>query len=330
MKQANLGQLFVIGFTGASPSRPFLNFIKEEQIGGVIFFEVNCPSAEQTRLNIETIRGTMKLAPAFIAIDQEGGRVVRLRGIPAEYKAAGEYAKLGSVERFIEDYSRSAGYLESLGFNLNLAPVADLELNSDNKCTIGRCFGSRPEQAEPFIRASIQVAHSNGLLACLKHFPGLGASGIDPHLAVASADYDRTIWHQRERKPFAAGLDAGADMVMTTHLRLPALDNRIVTGSKLIVEDLLRGELGFDGPVITDDLSMSGADDLGTLGERTVAAFNAGHDLLLFGQQYEATMSAYDYFCDAVASGEVNPERVKQALERVSGLKYRLESSLSS
>lgn len=327
---SRLGQLFILGFTGPVPPGSFLQFIADEQIGGVIFFEANCPSAEQTRINIEAIKATMRLAPPFIAIDQEGGRVVRLRGRPAEIKAAGEYARIGSVEQYIEDYRRSVGYLDSLGFNLNLAPVADLELTHDNPCTVGRCFGSRPEIAAPFVVASVEVAHSSGLLSCLKHFPGLGASAIDPHVAVATASYDRTIWQQRERLPFAAGLKAGADLVMSTHLRLPALDSVIVTGSQRIITDLLRTDLGFDGPLITDDLSMSGADELGSLGERTVEACIAGHDLLLFGANHEASMAAYDYFCDAVSRREIPEERLRQALDRVAGLKFRLERSFTS
>lgn len=324
-----IGQLFIIGFPGTPPPAPFLSFVNEEKIGGVILFEENCPDASVARETLDTIRNNSRFAIPFLAIDQEGGRVVRLRGVPAEYRAAGDYAAKGDVEKFKEEYGRSAGFLDSLGFNLNLAPVADVLINSSNPCMVGRCFGDKPEIAARFVQASIQVSHANGLMSCLKHFPGLGASSIDPHQAVAYAEYDRTIWQQRERIPFAAGVLAGADLIMTTHVVVPKLDETMVTGSKSIVTDLIRNDLGFDGPVITDDLTMSGADELGSMGERTVAAFNAGHDILLFGRNYEAAMEAYDYFCDAVQRNEVEPARLHQSLERVAGLKYRLEQSFS-
>ncbi|MDZ4724089.1 MAG: glycoside hydrolase family 3 N-terminal domain-containing protein [candidate division Zixibacteria bacterium] len=323
-----LGQLFILGFPGAKPPDQFLSFISEEKIGGVILFEENCPGYQATLENIETIRRALQPDNPFIAIDQEGGRVCRLRGAPAEYQAAADYGQLGNVERFTEDYSRSAGYMESLGINLNFTPVADIFLNPANSCLAGRCFGDNPELVSRFVLASIQVSNANGLLSCAKHFPGLGDTGFDPHIATAESDYDQFVWNQREKVPFSVAIKAGVDLIMTTHLRLPKLDSKIVTGSSKIINTLLRGELDFDGPVITDDLTMAGADELGSFGERTVAAFQAGHDMLLYGRNYEASMEAFDYFVESVDRGEIDHARLRSSLQRVGGLKYKLERSL--
>jgi beta-N-acetylhexosaminidase len=322
------GKLFIVGFKGEKPSRPFLEFLREEKIGGVILFADNCATHQIARQNIERIRAAYSRFLPLIAIDQEGGRVCRLKGAPVEYRAAWEYGRLNNLERFYEEYSRAAVYLEALGVNLNLAPVCDIYVNPANTVLKDRCFGETAEHVAPFIQQSVQAARASGLLCCLKHFPGLGNAAIDPHLAVASAEYDEFVWKQRDKMTFEAGIAAGADLVMTTHIVLPQLDSKIVTGSEKIISGLLRGELGFDGPVITDDLCMQGASSLGDVGERAVAAFNAGHDLLLFGQDSDASMRAFDYFCDAGRRGEIDPKRVMASLDRIAGAKFRLGRSV--
>lgn len=326
-----LGQLFILGFPGERPSRAFLNFLAEEQIGGVILFAENCPTHLVARENIDAIRSVYRNDAPFIAVDQEGGRVCRLKGAPVEYRAASAYGKENNLEHFAEEYSRAAVYMAALGINMNLAPVADIDVNPANSCIKDRSFGSTPELVSRFVAKSVAVSKSHGLISCLKHFPGFGAAKNDPHEKVAIADYDLMLWSQREKMPFLAGIDAGADMIMTTHLRLPKIDKSIVTASPHIIQELIRGTLGFDGAVITDDLCMGGTHDLGDPGERAVAAFNAGHDILLFGQQCDASMQAFDYFVDACKRGEISADRIRTSLARVAGLKFKLgRSAISS
>jgi beta-N-acetylhexosaminidase len=322
-----IGQLFVMGFPGEAPPTPFLSFVSEENIGGVILFADNCATHQAARQTIEIVKHHMQRTPPFIAIDQEGGRVCRLKEAPVEYRAAAEYGK-GNVERFVEEYSRAAMYMDALGVNLNLAPVADIFLDADNSCLHDRCFSDDPATVARFVDAAVRVSRTYGLMSCLKHFPGLGAAVNDPHAQTAIAEYDEMTWQNREMLPFAAGVSAGADMIMTTHMLVPALDHTIVTGSEKILNDLVRNLLTFDGPIITDDLAMGGAAALGDIGERTVAAFNAGHDLLLFGQDYDASFRAYDYFVDAVKRGEITEARIRESLERVAGIKFKLGRSV--
>ncbi len=262
----SIGQLFVIGFKGATPPEPLLDFFREERIGGLILFEENCPTHAQVRENIEQVKSYLPDTPPFIAVDQEGGRVCRLRGAPAEFRPASSFASDDDVSLFKEIYSRSAVYLESLGINLNFAPVADLMLNEQNDWLKERSFGDNPSKVADFVRASVEVARESGLMSCLKHFPGLGASNIDPHNETSTADYDNIIWEQREKIPFEAGVRAGADMIMTTHMTIPSIDDKMVTVSEKIISDLARNELQFDGPIITDDLCMGGAEIIGSYG----------------------------------------------------------------
>ncbi len=319
-----IGQLFVLAFRSEEPPAPFLNFIEEEQIGGVVLFGENCRTYAVARENIRRINLRVSGIPPLIAIDQEGGPSCRLRGAPAEFKAPAAYGRQNDVEHFREDYSRAVVLLTSMGINLNLAPVADLFVNDRNTCLATRCFSDNPLRTAEFVRSSVAVAHSQGMLSCLKHFPGLGAAEIDPHEATATVDYDRLLWEQRERIPFAAGVEAGADLVMTTHLVARRIDSQIITASERVISDLLRDDLGFEGPVITDDLTMKGAEPLGDYGERAVAAFMAGHDLLLFCDDFEAGVEAFECFAGAVRAGDIPPERVRASLDRAAGIKLKL------
>ncbi|HWR83256.1 MAG TPA: glycoside hydrolase family 3 N-terminal domain-containing protein [Candidatus Deferrimicrobium sp.] len=323
--EEQIGQFFIVGFPGERPSRAFLKFIGDRHIGGVILFHENCRTHEIARENIRLLRSRFRATIPFIAVDQEGGRVCRLKGAPAEFRAAAEYGRANEREHFQEDYMRAAVFMESLGFNLNFAPVCDIFLNPSNLCLEGRCFGSDAERVVPFVEQAVSISRQAGLLSCLKHFPGLGAASGDPHHETPTADYDELVWDQQEMLPFVAGVKAGADMIMTTHLRVPRIDEQIATASRRIVSGMIRQRLMFDGPVITDDLLMSGAASLGTPGERAIAAFVAGHDLLLFGREFEKAAEAFEDFLDAVQEGEIPRERLSSSLGRVAGLKFKLD-----
>ena len=323
-----LGQLFIIGFPGAEPSSAFLNFIAEENIGGVILFADNCPSHKIIKENIRKIKQVSELKHPFIAIDQEGGRVSRISGAPAEIAAAKEYGEKYGLERFEDDYARSLYFMESIGINMNLAPVCDLFINENNECLDGRCYGKTIENAIPFVCRSVELAKKYQIISCLKHFPGLGDCAIDPHKETAVGYFDRILWEQRECKVFEAGIASGADMIMTTHIKLPRIDKTIATGSTVIVQNYLRNQLGFDGPIITDDLNMKGAEELGDIGERTLAAFHAGHDLFIFGQNIDASMEAYESFHSAFIRGEITEQRLQLSLERIAGLKFKIARSV--
>ena len=317
-----IGQFFILGFPGEEPSDEFLKFINQNMIGGVIFFKENCPDHSKTKSNINLIKDA--ISDPIIAVDQEGGRVTRVSGGDVEIAGASDYGKKLGLKKFKEDYTKSIIALKSLGFNLNLAPVSDIFLNNENDCLKGRCFGATAEEVSSFIVEAVTIAKDNNIGCCLKHFPGLGASSVDPHHSVAHADYDFDIWIGREKIPFDAGIKAGVDMVMTTHLGLPNLDHNIVTGSEKIINSLLRSELKFNKILITDDLLMEGASSLGDVNQRTVSAFNAGHDILLFGQDFKSSKAAFNNFCRAVEQENVRLERLEESISRITELKSKL------
>jgi beta-N-acetylhexosaminidase len=317
-----IGQLFILGFPGENPSDEFLDFINQNMIGGVIFFKDNCQDHSKIKSNINLIKDT--IPNPLIAVDQEGGRVTRVTGGDVEIAAASDYSEKLGLNKFKEDYSKSINVLKSLGFNLNLAPVSDIFLNDQNDCLKGRCFGTSAHKVSSFVIEAVKIAKENDVLCCLKHFPGLGASNVDPHISVAHADYDFDIWSGREKIPFENGIKAGADLVMTTHLRLPSFDSNIVTGSEKIISSLLRDDLNFDKILITDDLLMEGASSLGNIEERTLSAFNAGHDILLFGQDFKRAENSFNYFKTVFEKSLISTERILKSFERLSKLKRNI------
>ena len=318
-----IGQIFIVGYKGIDPSDDFKRFFSREQLGGVIFFEDNANPHYHAEKNIKDFIAESNVIP-FFAVDQEGGRVCRFRGAPAEFDSPSKYAEKNNLELYAEQFGRAAYYLQSLGINLLLAPVADLNLDDQNPCLQGRTFGKSPARAIPFIERTIKIAHNFSLLTCAKHFPGLGASVIDPHHDLARADYDFQTFINREGITFQTAIEAGCDMIMTTHLILPQLDKEPATTSKAVVGNMLRGTLKFDGIAITDDLLMEGARVMGDYGERALKAFNAGHDILLFGQNFRVAEEVIKYFKKAYKKGLLNEERLTNSLERISGIKSKL------
>lgn len=313
----------MIGYKGIDPSDEFMSFFCREQIGGVIFFEDNANPHHHAEKNIKKFVSESDCVP-FFAVDQEGGRVCRFRGAPAEFESPSKYADSNDLELYAEQFGRAADHLQSLGLNLLLAPVADLNLDDRNPCLKGRTFGKSPARAIPFIERTIRIAHNFSLLTCAKHFPGLGASVIDPHQELARADYDFQTFINREGITFQAAIEAGCDMIMTTHLILPQLDKDPATISRAVVDNMLRGTLKFDGIAITDDLLMEGARVMGDYGERALKAFNAGHDILLFGQNFRVAEEVLEYFKKAFKNGRLSEERLTNSLERISGTKSKL------
>jgi len=318
-----IGQLFITGFDKPEPSDEFLEFYSSENVGGIILFENNCTPHHRAENSIKSIIEVSSGAVPLIGVDQEGGRVCRFRGAPAEYKSPSDYGKEKDLNLFKEQFSRAAYYVYALGVNLLFGPVADIEIKN-NAYLKGRTFGEKASSIIPFIESSIRISRKVGLLSCLKHFPGLGAAENDPHQEIAVADYDYQTFLNREAVTFKAGIETGADMVMSTHMKLTRIDPRIVTESEIVIGQLLRDKLHFDGIVITDDLMMHGADNLGGYGERAVKAFNAGHDILLFGKNYHATVEAIAYFKKEYRQGHIDKTRLRTSLERVSGIKSKL------
>ncbi|MGY0002506.1 glycoside hydrolase family 3 N-terminal domain-containing protein [Micromonospora sp. I033] len=261
----------------------------------------------------------------LIAIDEEGGDVTRLAhatGSPYPGNAA-----LGAVDDLTltrQVYAAIGAELAALGINLDLAPTVDVNTADENPVIGTRSFGADPARVAAHSAAAVAGLQSAGVAACAKHFPGHGATVADSHYELPTVDVPPAVLRDRDLPPFAAVVDAGVRAVMTAHIRVPALTgDGPATFSRAVLVDLLRGEYGFTGAVITDALEMKGAAlAAGGVGPAAVRALAAGADLLCIGAKVDAGLVEHvvEEIAAALADGRLDRARVEEAAGRAAEL----------
>jgi beta-N-acetylhexosaminidase len=336
-----IGQLLVIGFRGTEivDGAPILEDLRDRNLGGVILFNRDLPTGkpgrnmrdpEQLASLIEQLRAASR-GPLLVAVDQEGGKVQRLResfGITAKITAKrfGEIDRPRVTSRYA---AKSARVLADLGFNMNLAPVVDLDLDNGNPVIgeTGRSYGKSPAKVVRHALAVIRTHHRHGLLTAIKHFPGHGSSQDDPHSGLPDVT---GRWSESELEPFRRILKSGScDAVMTGHIMNASIDpQHPATLSRATIHGVLREQLGWDGVVLSDDMGMGAIRSRYDLRTAVALALNAGVDILVF-----ANNSDYDPHLGArvvaiieelVSAGEVSEATIDAAYARVQALKAKL------
>ena len=259
----------------------------------------------------------------LLGIDQEGGPVVRLRDPVTVFPAAQTIGDIGDPDLARRVAEVVGTELRALGITVDFAPVADVDSNPANPVIGVRAFSAEPDVASAMVAAAVQGFAAVDVAATIKHFPGHGDTTVDSHLELPTVTADLARLRDVELPPFVAGIAAGAPLVMVGHLAVPALDPSGVpaTLSAPIVTDLLRGQLGFDGVVVTDGLQMGALDGFGDDGEVAVRALEAGVDLLLLPGDPAAVSQA---ILAAVDEGRLTPERIAASVERILALKASL------
>ncbi|PYM65211.1 MAG: glycoside hydrolase family 3 [Candidatus Rokuibacteriota bacterium] len=336
--EAELGQLLLVGFEGteAEGNDAIERLLCETRVGGVVLFVRNitgdAQAARLTRALAERARACTG-RPLLIAVDAEGGQVMRL-GPGAGFTATLSAGELGESNDFTltELEARRIGrMLRSAGINWNLAPVVDVGYEPRNPVIVGaaRSFSANPLLVTEHARAFIHGLHAEGVLTALKHFPGHGSTLGDSHKGFV--EIPATANREAELAPYRALIaERLVDAVMTAHVVDRALDSEFpATLSRATLTGLLRGELGFDGPVVTDDLRMGAIERRWGLETAAVTALAAGADLLLIADDRlpdggSAARAALATIQKRLVSGRLDPERVEAALVRVRALKARL------
>ncbi len=292
-------------------------------VGGVILFGDNIQDPDQLR-SLTGGLGEMGKIPLFLGVDEEGGNVARLANkygfdLP-KYKSAAAVG-LGVPEDAYEMGRTIGGYLKDYGFNLDFAPVADVNTNPDNPVIGSRAFSSDPEIAAQMAAAFARGLREAGILPTFKHFPGHGDTGEDSHTGMAVTNRGREEMRSCEWLPFA--LAGEGDLVMVGHISAPALtgDDTPATMSRTVVTDILRGELGFSGLVVTDSLAMGAITQYYTPEEAAVAALEAGCDLLLMPEDLPQAMEG---ILSALDSGRLTLDRIRESVERILNYKIQL------
>lgn len=290
-------------------------------VGGLIYFGKNIKSAEQLQ---EMISNTLMYSkyPLFIAVDEEGGQVSRLVQAGLAENAGGAHA-IGATADPAQAYQAGqeiAGYLGEYGFNLDFAPVADIN-NVEGSIIGDRSYGSDSAIVSSMVVSMVQGLEENGVSSCLKHFPGIGSSVDDTHVGLAGTERTAEQFRTEEFTVFQAGIDAGADFVMVSHMAAPAFtgDNTPCTLSREVVTDILREELGFDGVIITDAMNMGAITEYYAADEAAILALRAGCDMILMPEDFE---KAYEGVLQAVQDGTISEERINDSLRRIYRIKY--------
>lgn len=277
------GQLVSVGFDGTAAPRELLERIAASEVGGVMLFRPNIASPAEVAALCASLRGAAPAdAPLLVSVDQEGGLVQRLRAPLTEWP---DMLSVGAAEdpARTEEVGRAVGVeLAALGIGWDFAPVLDVHTNPRNPVIGSRAFGTTPGAVVRHALAFWRGLRQAGLVGCGKHFPGHGDTRTDSHLDLPVVDHDETRLRSVELAPFRAAAQAGVEALMTAHVLYPRLDpDRPATLSRRILVDVLRGELGFRGVVVSDDLGMKAVADRFPIEDLAVGCVAAGCDHLL-------------------------------------------------
>ncbi len=321
-----VAQLFMVSLWGEVLTLEAADFLAAYQPGSVALFGYNVVSPEQLTSLTNAIQTTLTAyggPPALIAIDQEGGMVSRLSAasgfsaFPVNMAAAatGDPAYAEAIGRAM------AEELRAVGISMNLAPVADVETNPDNPVLFRRAYSADPNHAAQMVAAMVRGLQSGGVLATAKHFPGHGETAADSHVEMPVVDVDRARLDAVELVPFRAAIESGAGAIMAAHIWYPALEPEVLPASlsPRVLTDLLRGEMGYPGLIMTDALDMDAIDLSYSLNRAAILALQAGADLVTPGPHVSVPtqQAAIDAVVAAVEAGEIPLARIEDSVRRV-------------
>lgn len=317
------GSVLCVGVPDANLSAETRTELAALGPGAVVLFARNISTLEETRTLVarsrDAIGGT---APALVCVDQEGGRVVRLRFADEPMPSMLSLGATGDVALAERAGARLANDLRAVGANVNFAPVLDLALEPESTLIGTRSLGADPRTVAALGVALVAGMQGRSVAATPKHFPGHGATAVDSHVALPVVSADARTLRERELVPFAAAFRAGARAVMTAHVVVPAFDpDRPATLSPRILSGLLREELGFRGVCFTDCLMMDAIARAPGTAQGAVLALGAGADVAVISHDLALARSARDAIVSAVRAGTLPLERLEEAADRVARLR---------
>lgn len=321
----HVGQLCIAGFAGHSIPVELRTLAREFDLGGVILFARNVESPEQVA---EVAREAQSLArdiPLWVSVDQEGGRVARLKAPFTVWPPMLTLGRGGDAELAARFARALAAELTAVGITLDYTPVLDILTNPSNPVIGDRALAEKAEEVARFGTIIIETLQAEGIAACGKHFPGHGDTSTDSHVELPLIEHPPDRLHAVELLPFRAAIDARVAAIMTAHILIPALDaDRPATLSPRIVDELLKQQLGYDGLVLSDDLEMKAISGRYGIPEATAGAIGAGCDaVLMCGTAQEPQALALETVIHAVEAGTLPLRRVEDALARHSRVKER-------
>ncbi len=317
--EEKVGQMFI----ARCPQSNAAKLVEKYKVGGYILFadDFKEKTKEQVIINISSYQDASKI-PMFIGVDEEGGTVVRVSRFTQfrseRFKSPQKLYAQGGMELIASDAREKSRFLKGFGINLNFAPVADVSTDA-NDFIYDRTFGKDANETAKYVRSVVEVMNEERMGSVLKHFPGYG-NNEDTHIGIAYDNRSYDSFVSSDFVPFEAGIDEGVGMVMVAHNIVYSMDGEYPASLSAKVHKILRDELGFDGVIITDDLSMDGITQYTGDSEAAVLAVKAGNDLLCctnFEEQIPAVI-------EAVRNGEILEEQINESVIRILKLKMKL------
>lgn len=323
---SKIGSLFIAGMPGTVLDTHTEELIRDYCIGGIILFSRNIENPLQLATLCNDLQEhSLKYHgfPLFLAIDQEGGRVARLKEPFTSFPgntAIGE--DMQPIEKAEEFAKTTAKEMTLVGLNMDFAPVVDVRRGEPEKHLAGRTFGDEPEKVAVLGRVVVKVLQENGVMAAAKHFPGLGRATLDPHHHLPTIEADAAEIETINLPPFLASMEEGVSAIMSSHAIYPGLDPDFpATMSYRILTGLVRDSMGFGGLVITDDLEMGAIKKNWGVAEGAAASFAAGADILLICEDQKLVHESFDKLKNKVINGEIGSRRLQQSLDRIAAAK---------
>src|SRR5690606_36243064 len=307
--EEKVGQMIFAGIDDTVLNENTKTLISKYNVGGLIFYGDNLQNPEQSVELLNDVKTTNldNRFPLFLGIDQEGGRVTRLPGNIVEMPTNQQIGEIGN-ERFSYDFGELLGQqLNAFGFNMNFAPVLDVNSNPNNPVIGDRSFGNNVDIVSKLGIQTMKGIEAQHVIPVVKHFPGHGDTSVDSHLELPIVDKTREEINELEIIPFQNAINEGTDVVMVAHILLPKIDPTYPSSmSTPIISGILREELQFNGVVMTDDMTMNAIMDHYGIGEAIVESVKAGSDIVLIAHDFSKVITAIDALISAVESGEIS------------------------
>ncbi|MBO9596267.1 MAG: beta-N-acetylhexosaminidase [Cohnella sp.] len=324
--EEKIGQMIMIGVEGTTMDQTAERLIRESHAGGVIFYQSNFKQlgAAVKLVNDLKTANAKGAAPLLLAVDQEGGKINRM---PADFEAIPDSQTVGKSN----DASMAkalggllADELRAMGLNLNFAPVLDINSNPKNPVIGVRSFGNNPDLVAKMGVAEMQGLQEAGVIAAVKHFPGHGDTSVDSHRELPVVGKSLEELQKFEWVPFRSAIEGGAEVVMAAHILFPRIDNETPASlSKVIIGDQLRGTLGFNGVVITDEMTMGAIANNYGIVNGSLKAILAGSDIVMVAHDYAKMQSVFSKLLKSAKDGTLPKARIDESVRRILSLKLK-------
>lgn len=328
-----IGQMVIVGIEGYNLNNNTKSLIEKYKVGGIVLFGSNIQGSEQLLDLVNSLKkeNLKNKIPLFLSVDEEGGKITRM---PKEFKRFPNNKAIGKINdmELSNNIGRTIGdEIKSFGFNMDFAPVLDINSNPKNPVIGSRSFGANPDVVSNLGIETMKGIQSENVIPVVKHFPGHGDTSVDSHIGLPTVNNDLNRLQSFELIPFAEAIEKSADAVMIAHILLPKIDKENPSSmSKIIITDILRADLKFNGVVITDDMTMGAITKNYNISKAAIKSVEAGSDVILVCHGYENEIKVINDLKDAVSKGEISEQRIDESVYRILKLKgkYNLNDNI--